>query len=55
LSFLLSVYPLSVVADNNQSFSYEATNSIGELNGYLSGNIKALKQFYADRKFTYEK
>ena len=30
----------------------EQTNSIGELNGYLAGNIKAVNQFYTDRKFT---
>lgn len=49
----VSAFPLTAFATNATTPDVEEqTNSIGELNGYLAGNIKAVNQFYTDRKFT---
>ena len=52
---LMSLIPTQAfAADVKAEDSVEETPSIGELNGYLAGNMKAVNQFYTDRKFTYE-
>ena len=45
--------PLQGLAEEVSSTT-TPTNSIGELNGYLSGNALAINQWYTDRKFNYE-
>ena len=52
----MSLFPAQVFASETQDEeTFEETPAIGELNGYLAGNLKAVEQFYTDRKFSYEK
>lgn len=48
---LLSVVPLNIFAANVEEPD-DSTHAIGEISGYLSGNMKSIHQFYTDRKFS---
>lgn len=53
LSILISNIPLTTFAEEVLNTNLdEQTNSIGELGGYLSANVKMSKQFYTERRFT---
>lgn len=52
VSLSISILPTQVFAANEkENTTVEETNLIGEQNGYLVANVKAVKQFHTDRKF----
>lgn len=52
LSLLLQCLPLNVFATETVQEPLSPTHSIGEVGGYLEGNLQAVKHLYEDKLFT---
>lgn len=47
---LMSIFPLNILALDEKAPD-DSAHTIGEISGYLAGNMKSTQQFYTDRKF----